>query len=116
MATHAPITGAQTRAPFIDQLLAPLPAGEEQVYSPGYVRQVMQDWRRGMDDVRYAEAGHLHEALGLRLKIPGHSERVSLMMFRNLIEKRLLPSVLERPQVQAAIARDEARLIPAGRA
>lgn len=132
MATHVPITVAQTRAPFIAQLLAPLPADEEQVCSSSFIGHLREDWNRGMDEVRYADAGHAHEAIGLRLKIIGHTEHVSLLMFRNLIEaqaeqclipaptakelrwkKRLLPSVIERPEVQAAIARDEARLASA---
>lgn len=120
---------ALSTSTFIAQLLAPLPEGEEQVMSPTYIRHLQQDWSRAMRNVRFAEAEHLVSAIGSQLSIAGIKEHHSVYTFRNLREaqaeqclvpaptakelrwkKRLDRSVLQRPEVAAAIARDEARL------
>lgn len=120
---------ALSTSSFIAQLLAPIPAHEEQVVSRSYTRDLLQDWSKGMRAVKFAEAEHLVSAIGNELRIIGIKEHHSFATFRNLREaqaeqclipaptvkelrwkKRLCRDVIERSEVAAAIARDEARL------
>jgi hypothetical protein len=127
MATKPPITKLDY-SKFMGALLAPLPNDSEPLESPEFIKHLLHDWRRGMEEVQYAEAGHAHEAIGLRLGIVGHSDRVNLLMYKNWMDaeaeqclipaptakelrwkKRRMLAIQKRPEVAAAIARDEAR-------
>lgn len=99
MATHAPITGAQTRATkFIANLLAPLPADVPQAADRSFLRELKTDagtaWRRSMRTVTVAKA-RLDYLRALHLVDPTACEREAFATYVAEIDRQMaVPTIV----------------------